>query len=261
MDMFGTQGYCTRLYTGEWTPEYIDTIPEFGEFISDLRRDKIIGAVAITAPGTWMADITSKKIPIVGSAYEYQYGAGHDYCHMVREGVRFLADKKRTKIGFLGWLDPKYPPSKAMADAFRKELHQHGLRYEPAWFRGDMHPCLRGAGWAAFREIWSANEKPDGLLITDSVLYQGAINAVLGLKINVPDELMILTQANTGEDTVYPFPTVRMEYDPHEYAAAIGTLLLKLIKKETVRAPRQYLKFKWVNRNLAETMPCLAERA
>jgi DNA-binding LacI/PurR family transcriptional regulator len=148
---------------------------------------------------------------------------------MVARAVRHLRGQGCRRIAMLSWGHDGLRP------ALRDVLDRCGLSYRPAWVRGDLHPMLSGAGWEEFREIWTAHrEKPDGLLVTDDVLFEEVCVAIRELGIRVPDELRIVTHANKGANRRYPFPVTLAQRDTRRYAEALGETLLKRMRGEPV---------------------------
>jgi DNA-binding LacI/PurR family transcriptional regulator len=136
---------------------------------------------------------------------------------------------------------------RAAQRAFAAAVTRGGGRTRPEWVCADQHPLRRGAGVAAFRQVWtSCDEKPDGLLVCDDVLFAEATLGILGLGARVPDELMIVTHANKGSDVLYPFPTVCMEYDLNWIAEETVKMLLGLVNRTPPERAVRYAPFQWV---------------
>ena len=75
--------------------------------------------------------------------------------------------------------------------------------------------------------MWGATgEKPDGILITNDLLFSGAAQAIRELRIDVPGQLRVATHANRGVAAPRPpFAHVRIEFDPRDFALALVHLL------------------------------------
>ena len=103
----------------------------------------------------------------------------------------------------------------------------------PRWVRTSLKPLEAGAGWSDFREIWAAgNEKPDSVIFGDDVLFQDALQAIQAAGVRIPDELEVVVMANKGIPLPQPFPYTRMDCDPAEVAAAMGSLLLQCMASQ-----------------------------
>jgi DNA-binding LacI/PurR family transcriptional regulator len=76
-------------------------------------------------------------------------------------------------------------------------------------------------------EVWAASRhRPQGILICDDMLFSDASKAILALQIRVPEDLLVVTHANKGSDVWAPFPALKLEFDPDEYARTQVELFL-----------------------------------
>jgi DNA-binding LacI/PurR family transcriptional regulator len=112
---------------------------------------------------------------------------------------------------------------------------------------------LSGAGWEEFREVWTARrERPDGLLVTDEVLFDEVQVAIRELGIRVPEQLRIVTHANKGLDRRYPFPVTLAQRDTRRYAETLGDMLLKRMRGEPVEPGTTAFPFELTERLAAQ---------
>ncbi|MBI4025887.1 MAG: substrate-binding domain-containing protein [Verrucomicrobia bacterium] len=233
----------------------------YDEFLKDLSLHRISAIGVVQGP--WGSEATQRiargQVPVVWNqpgAVRSGFAVGNDRAEAVREGTRYLLERGCRRIAWLGWMDPRgYNQANDLSYAvFKTTLGQFGAQVRDEWIKGDLHPTLPGAGYEEFREIWtSRKEKPDGLLVADDVLFQDVVTAILELRIAVPDRLKVVATANKGMITCPFFPAARMEFDPDEQAEAMGAMLMKLARKETV-SPRQVkISFRWVEERLPNT--------
>jgi len=172
-----------------------------------------------------------------------------DLMAAVERGMRHLLEQGCRRIAWIGWHDSR---GLAMEDdaAYQKYcsmLEEAGLPAHVHWVRTDLHPTLAGAGYEEFREIWTASrEKPDGLLVTDDVLFSDIATAILELKISVPDQLKIVAYANKGLVTGAFFPAARIEFDPEAHAVTMSDMLAKLARRQPVEQRQVRTEFRWV---------------
>lgn len=246
---FEERGFRVRLYLGHLQPGDEPNEPTCADFLKDVAHDRLCGVATIATPPhpKWMERLQKQDIPIVGGADEYAFGVGGDPARMVREGTRYLLERGRRRIALLGWKSPRQLKDQkdVYLDAFQAVMAELGAPILQSWIRRDLYPVLPGAGWDAFREVWSVSaEKPDGLLVCDDVLFGDVSAAILAAGIRVPEQLMVVTHANKGTGAHYFFPTVRMEYDPDDFALAMGEMLLKRMRKEPVATPKVQLAFR-----------------
>ena len=264
---FQEHGYRVRLYTGcldVRTPGEPPTSTTCRGLVEDVAQNKLCGvAVAWGAQfAEWVEPLQRRNVPIVGPAPYYEFGVMTDQVAILQAGARRLLEAGRRRIAFMEW-DPTATDSWERGLAVRTltdVMSQYGVTPNPRWLVHEIFPSLPGSGWEEFREIWSAcPEKPDGLLVTDDMLFRDAVPAICELGIRVPEQLLIVATTNRGSGTYCPFPLMSMEYDPDEHARELGTLLLKRMHGETVAQPQVLLPFRWVTHGAAAAVQVAAQ--
>jgi DNA-binding LacI/PurR family transcriptional regulator len=238
---FHQQGRRSRVYLGYREDEGKTTSEVQAEFSEELEAGRVAGAVAVMPPWKWHRQFEQCGVPVVGSG---AVGVDDDREVTGRLGARYLLDCGRRRIALLGWAD-RYrlaPGAASLVNGFRAEAQARGVNVREEWIRCDINPGLIAAGWAEFREIWtSASEKPDGLFVSDDVLFRDAASAILELGIKSPAQLLVITHANRGSGMHAPFPVARLEYDPDAHATTMGEMLMSLMKGESLTQPRVLL--------------------
>jgi GntR family transcriptional regulator, arabinose operon transcriptional repressor len=261
---FEEQGLKVRLYPGLLQPGEISENLTCHSFLEDLEAGAISGVVAIFANPhpSWCTPLEQRKIPLVGIGRQHSCMIDTDPRRMVREGVRLLARAGRRRIALLTWDRPPGDPGAAPAgarpfrDAFLEALSAYGLPApREGWLRHHVHPAVTGAGWEQMRDIWMTSpEKPDGLLVTDEYLFRDAVTAILDLGIRVPEDLMIVSNANKGSGVLYPFPITTLEVDPDEVAETLARLLQTLMQGKAPRSRRLSYKFRILSKQPPATL-------
>ena len=248
-------GYRTRFYPGNCRPGEDPVAPPCLDLVEDVAEDRLCGLVAVW--GSLLPEssdaLQTRQVPCVGSfkdsSHNFDAVVKLDFEQAVREGTRRLLEAGRRKLAYLEWTaagDPRQMRG-TLLDAFASELARQGLALNEHWVRRDMHPTLRGAGWAAFREIWAAAaDKPDGLLVTDDALFQSAATAIQELGIRVPEQLRVVTHTNKGADYHCPFPVWRMEADPDAFAQTQVELMVALLRGQPVAQPQVVLPLQFI---------------
>jgi DNA-binding LacI/PurR family transcriptional regulator len=85
-------------------------------------------------------------------------------------------------------------------------------------------------GFRLMHDLWRTDEKPDAVFVSDDIAAKGVAQAILQLRVRVPEDLLVVTGANCDSGIFYPFPTVRVEFDMDDRARQTGELLLDLIQ-------------------------------
>lgn len=249
------QGVRTKIY---WScnPGVADpTDGSAEEFEHDLshRRISAIGIVQ----GHYGSDIEKLirrlRVPVVTNTLcddPDVMAVGANLVKAIEQSVGYLLRQGCRRIAWLGWSDAR--GLGIVADAgyqkYRSMLSAAGLSMPEHWMRTDLHPTLAGAGYEEFREIWTASrEKPDGLLVTDDVLFQDIVTAILELGIAVPEQLKIVAYANRGAVTGAFFPAARVEFDPEANALMMGDMLAKLARRQPIEQRQIQVPFRWMD--------------
>jgi DNA-binding LacI/PurR family transcriptional regulator/DNA-binding transcriptional ArsR family regulator len=238
---FRDQGALPRVYIGTGQLGKPGDDNADWDLLEDLNAGRLDGvALCGCLRKPWYSIAEKLAIPVVGDSHYCYNSVAVDFFAIFRDGLRRLHAAGCRRIAVMSWMDLEAVGQLALVfDAL-------GLERRPKWMRRDFEPLLPGAGWSEFREIWTAyREKPDGLLVCDDILFRDTVSAILELGIRVPDQLRIVTHANSGVDLLAPFPLTVAEVDTEDLAARMGDMLLKLICHEPVPEPQARLPIKW----------------
>ncbi len=224
--MIAEEGLQVRLYSGHLKPGEKGTgQTTCTEFLKDLHEDRIRAVVAPAGlPGAQLfEELKRRDISVVANEGWAPNRVLADRKELVAEGVDFLVRSGRTRLALMSWGQPD-------VKSFYESLKQHAIDVRDEWVRSEMEPTMVGAGWEEFREIWLAHDqKPDGILVTDDMLFADAKTAILQLGIEVPADLVVVSHANRGAGMHDPFPVARLELDPDAYAAAMFNKLKRTL--------------------------------
>jgi DNA-binding LacI/PurR family transcriptional regulator/DNA-binding transcriptional regulator YhcF (GntR family) len=232
------RGYRFRFYVWMDTPEGI-VCPDF---VQEASQDRISGAVFVAMHADpAMPILLKKKIPFLLTTEIDPPGVAIDHAQMVRDGTRYLLDRGCRRIALMQW--SQYQLDRLTRPAFNSVLAERGLKPDPSWIRTTVSPAIPGAGWEQFRNIWNARkEKPDGLLVTDDVMFRDVAMGILGMGIRVPEQLQVVTHANKGAGISCPFPVATLEVDPREYAEELATMLIQFVNNEGSTEETRYVR-------------------
>lgn len=225
---------CRERFYGGFTPpnsDQRDLSRIRDQLAADLADGQLSGLIVLGKGFTEeLQQLLPEPFPVVGSESSYPRSVPIDLAGMMQLGVEHLVAQGRRRIAFMGW-----GHRGKLADALRS----HGLEPDPRWIRCDLPPASAGAGWEEFREIWFAREdKPDGLLISDDVLFHDAKSAIVACGASVPDDLLIVTHSNRRSFDPRPLSVSQLQIDPLEYAREIGGMMLQAIEEPGGSATR-----------------------
>ncbi|MCC6578897.1 MAG: GntR family transcriptional regulator [Phycisphaeraceae bacterium] len=200
------------------------------DFDLDVHRHRFAGVVLISGDLSpeIQAELRRQKTPVVQQATFDVFSP----LTLIQMGVQALVQGGRRRLAMTSWSRHARTNEIDWHSLFAQTLKEQGLAYRREWVRDDLPPAWKGAGWSEFREIWFAREKPDGLLITDDVLSESVAHAIAMLNIEVPGQLMVVTQACRGSAISYPFPVTRLMVDPDHYALAKANQMLGMLGLE-----------------------------
>jgi DNA-binding LacI/PurR family transcriptional regulator len=222
------QGLRVRLYAGLAVPgEDNDHLFEKSpstcpEFLEDLNAGRIQAVIIVGGTSNALVhNLRNLRIPFVGQDRSVEYRVSLDPDELTRMGIDHLIAQGRRNLAFMSWGNPS---------VILRHARERGLDLNIDWIRCDLPPAAPGAGWDEFREIWSAGRnKPDGLLITDGVLFGDALHAMIEAHVRVPNDLMVVTHDTVGSPFWAPFPVTRIFVDPIQMALDMSRMLVDLV--------------------------------
>lgn len=250
---FSCHGIQSNLYLGEvpfGTPEPSHVTSR--HFLHDLASGRIAGVMLICTHQTsdLNAALECARVPVVGDSSFVPHHVPENINALVEEGVRQLHRQGCRRIALLAW------NTVGLVETFGRSMQKAGLPVKPGWVRDNLLPEWSGAGWEEFREIWAAyNEKPDGLLVMDDILFRDALRAIREMGVAVPERLRIVAHATRGSDIDYPESVVRLELDPAEKAQFMGEMMVRLLAGETVGQCRKTLAYRVVTARTSPVNP------
>ncbi len=97
----------------------------------------------------------------------------------------------------------------------------------------------RGGLVAMERFLRSKEPLPDMVYFSDDFLAQGGLTALLAQGIRIPEQVQVMTWANSGSGPVFPRPLTRVEMDPVRDGELFAELVVATIKSpgRKVREP------------------------
>jgi DNA-binding LacI/PurR family transcriptional regulator len=231
-ELFRREGYRCRSYVAP-----LGFLEGWAELAEDVEYGRIAGAafVAMNAESIEVP-FAAKGVPFVGIG-GIETGVRFDYADLAARGVRHLVDQGCRNIALM---QPTLGHEMRRAyDAFRRTMRERNLPIRDQWIRQSPAPEIAGRGAREFQALWSArgDEKPDGLLVTDDVLFQDVAMAILNARIDVPGQLRIVAHANKGSGLTYPFPMSFLEVDVDQWAEIMVRRLISMMNKEPAGKP------------------------
>jgi DNA-binding LacI/PurR family transcriptional regulator len=101
-------------------------------------------------------------------------------------------------------------------------------------------------GYHAFEYLWGGSRRPRGLILTDDVVARGAMTAIVGRKVRVPDDLQICVWCNRHSPIVFPESWMTWQFDVRQFSrqavSYIRTLQAGKPVPHLVQVPGQYVE-------------------
>lgn len=226
-------GVAHRLYVGICMPESKEAGPDYSDLMGAVADESVSAVVAIGAcpPAAWADTLRARGVAVVSSSWMMRCGhadAAVGFEPLLPKAVDLLLGYNRRRIAVMRRYNHVAGPqwNRQVRINIDHDLRRAGVEPLPKWICCDADPLVPGSGWEHFRNIWrSHEEKPDGLIVMDDVLFRDVTIALVDLGIRVPEQVLAVAHANRGAQDWQPFPVARLEADPDEYAEATVKLL------------------------------------
>lgn len=234
------EGLPSRLYIGCNPPAVAKYDFHCPEFFRDLKENRIRGLIGVLLYGKapWLSDLGSRGIGMTGLGEDKECGVVGDVRNFYSSAVDELARRGRRRIAFLGWRGFPGHIQTGHANLFREILAEAGLPIVEEWIKDDTYPPLKGGGWEAFREIWSAQAgRPDGLLMTDDFFLNDAFLAMASLGVRVPEQMEIAVCFSHHSRNRLWYPLIAWQADVPAIARALVDAAIQLAQGKTLVSP------------------------
>lgn len=238
--LLAKEGLPSRLYIGCNPPAEAKADFICPEFFQDLKGNHIRGIIGVLLYGKapWLQSLKAKGIEMVGFDEDKEYGVVEDVREFYVSAVSELVRRGRRRIAFLGWEGFEGHVQTGHANIFREILAEAGLPIVNDWIKDDVYPSLRGGGWEAFREIWSAKAgRPDGLLVSDDFFLGDTLTAMANLGIRIPEQMEIAVKISHHTKVRFSSPLIVWQPDVPAIARALVDAEIQLLNGKTPVPP------------------------
>jgi DNA-binding LacI/PurR family transcriptional regulator len=229
---FKNEIYIFHLVKPTDDPEY--SIPASIE--TQLQTERTDGVLSVGIQSSGKGILNGGKLPCVTFAGEGAWTVYFDFAEFGRLATEALIRHDCKRMGWWAYNVPSHPLEK-MGDvqAFRQLLQDYKKPLYPDLIRIPHLPpsqtslSLQEQGYLLAREVFEGpvSARPDGLVISDDMLTDGALVAFEELGIRVGHDIQVVTHANAGSPILFgrtKHMTV-IEYDPALLAQAMFSLL------------------------------------
>ena len=133
--------------------------------------------------------------------------------HLIEQGCRRIAHLR----------GPRLSTGAGRARGYRRALEKRGLEFRDEWLVDAGHED--GSGFAAMEALLELEERPDGVFCFNDPVAVGALRAILGRGLKVPEDVAVIGVANMhyGDLLTVPLSTV------DQATASMGSLAARML--------------------------------
>jgi DNA-binding LacI/PurR family transcriptional regulator len=154
-----------------------------------------------------------------------------DYFSMGKLGVDFLYKQGVRKIGLIGdanlgdGLD-----SEDCAGFFRGVQSHPDMKASDPWtMRGIPYMSY---GYGSFKKIWSAAEKPEGIVVSDEIAFLGVVMGMLELGVKYPRDLKLVVQRTKESKEMCIFSPPRLIFSIEDVASLAVNQIVRMVQEK-----------------------------
>jgi DNA-binding LacI/PurR family transcriptional regulator len=213
--------------------------------IGEIQAGRVQGILGVGLPRSVARWILSQGVPFTAFAGWAPYVVNLDYRGMIEMGIEALAERGCRRIGF--WKNgvagqnsnEATPDSCSMTSLFREVMAERGLAVDEALIKNNWHLVLAGIheqnvsqGYHTAREVFAGEgPRPEGIVIADDIMTQGALLAMAQLGVQPGRDVQIATHANKGTPIMLgdSDDLILLEFDPAELVSRLFRMLETLM--------------------------------
>lgn len=130
-----------------------------------------------------------------------------------------------------------------MLNAYKDAYSKFNLNINESFIKIDKISSIH-TGYKLTNELFQSEVKPKAIVFGDDYLGQGGLTALLEVKVKVPDDVGVISLANSGFLFSFPVPIATMEIDPVE----IGKIVVSRVIDDTIEreSRKQIIKPKFI---------------
>jgi len=229
-----------RRYTKWWGKLHFVTENGDGQPLQecDLLDPQIVpnllGIVTLSSLRLTALDVIQRGIPFVFLGEPQMYHSNtvfFDQKAIVRQAFDHLAQVGCKQVGVLGETGGKIDIPGFFA-RYADGIRESGLETHPDWMLLSVREesdIYEQSGWELFHRLWRQKKRPDGIFVTDDLVFRGVVRASLELGVRFPEDIRVLTISPLGCPIPYHKPVTVVDQDTRGLAARALDLLETLI--------------------------------
>jgi GntR family transcriptional regulator len=237
-----------RILT-DTSPRFRSLAPISADVMSILEQGRPLGMILLGHYGSepLFELARSRSFPVIGlgvTSTRLNAQVSFDHEEMLEAAFTYIRERSITEPAVL-WLDQDNSPAESLAhlESVQRVAASCGVKLNPDWIIG-VHQATDWAGYHAFNHLLSGSRRPEGLIVTDDVIGRGVHMAVLARQMRVPEDLLVVVQANEDSPIVFPAHWQQGGYNLGECGRIAVKVLQTLLSGEKLDSPPK-CPFKW----------------
>lgn len=215
--------------------------------LREVGEGRVQGVLSVSTSEFIMEQL-GETVPLVRFGSQGRWHIKLDYGRLIEMGVAELAQQGCRRLGL--WLpgflaefsDPAGAPARTEIEIFRAALTSQHLEFHSALVQlgsDDEHQRIvpQEQGYAIARRVFEQPQHtwPDGIVIADDMMTQGALVAMQKLGVRAGVDVKIASHANRGSTVLAgrEDELTLIEFDPAEMVGAMFEMLEILMDGQT----------------------------
>jgi len=159
-----------------------------------------------------------------------------DYFDLGKQGAEFLYNRGVRKMGMFGLKNIYERPLRWDQDGFMSVVQSHAdIQVRPEWI-SPVLPTI-GDGYDAFEKLWTMPNRPEGLVVTDEVMFLGVAMAMNKRGVSFPRDLQVIVNGTEGALETGGINPPRLCFSPRRSASLLVDQILTMIRDDVMDVP------------------------
>ena len=181
-------------------------------------------------------DLKKNSVPLVGLGSQKGIcSVGYDHNNFLEQSIQHLAERGCRSVGLIYAVNRRRAllsnPIIDTKQIVTELAAKAGLACRPEWLMIHDGDWSETTGYKLFQQLWEGKNHPDAIIVTDDILCNGVLRATLQLGVSLPDDLSLITRANSGVSLAYHKPITRVEFDSDQMARQAVVMMDNLLYK------------------------------
>jgi LacI family transcriptional regulator len=156
------------------------------------------------------------------------------------DAVDFLLNKNKKCKRFVGILgDERLSITQDRLSGFNRALREHQIKPSPGLVHYAHNSIEAGE---IFEELWQSSKRPNCLFLMSDEILEGVMKKVYKLKLNLPQEMKMITMSDGFLPTLYNFEFPYIKTSGFDLGKAAAELLFKLMDNKPMTTQTYFIE-------------------